>query len=124
MKKTLLITRKPGSPLQDGGEPVPITKEEWLKLVESDPELKTLVLGIVAWKPSDVPGHITLFSDKLKYSNGVVKSKSPSKPMIQKMYDIAQNLSAALQDTDGALYMKDPGDPTRLLAVTVRQSSK
>ena len=101
---------------------MPITKEQWLKVVDSDMELQTLGLGIVVWKPSDVPGHITLFGDKLKYSGGVIKSRSPSKPMIQKMYDVAQKLSAALQDTDGALYMKDPGDPAKLLAVTARRS--
>ncbi len=130
MKKILIITRSPGTHLSDDdsllsgdSSAVSITKEEWLNIVVQDPELTSAVLGVVVWKPKYAKGYISVFGDKLKFDpKGTIKCRTSKQQMIQKMFEIAQTLSAALMDDKGALYMQDPGDSSRLLSVTSHRS--
>ena len=95
----LHITRKPEWFDDDG--PI-ITPDEWLTLIDADPELSRTtdtdddaLAG--AWK-----GETTFW-----FSDGEVRCKNPDRPTICKMVAIAQRLRATVQGDDGEVYRED-----------------
>lgn len=79
-----------------------ITAQEWLAIVEHDPELRLAGYNgqyFALWSgPSK-------YSDPwLDWSQGCIYSKSPDKALVQKMIQIAQRLQAKVQGDDGEVY--------------------
>jgi hypothetical protein len=102
MAYDLRITRAPGDwfESESGG----ITAEEWLKLVEEDPEL-SLVPGrasLARWQgPSKHP------DPWFDWWKGTIKTKSPDPPMVEKMIQMAARLNARVQGDDGETYLSE-----------------
>lgn len=77
-----------------------ISAEEWLRYVESDPELRICFEQgqyFAVWCAS-------LHDSWLDWSDGQIYSKNPDSPLINKMIKIAQQLGANVQGDDGELY--------------------
>ena len=96
----LHITRAEFWAENDGSQ---ISSEEWLAVVEEDPEL-TLVAD------EDNP-HFAAWSGKsvhaepwLNWFNGNVYSKNPDQPIIRKMISIARHLKGKVQGEEGEMY--------------------
>jgi hypothetical protein len=91
----LHITRK-ADWTEEGGER--ITPEEWLSVLESDPELSRATDAgdalAGAWKGE------TLFW----FDNGEITCKNPDEAIIRKMVQIAERLGANVQGDDGERY--------------------
>jgi hypothetical protein len=91
----------------DGGPP--ITEEEWLRLVEADPELRL--------DPDNGPQH-ALWSGPPEdpepwlawEERGEIFTKNPDAPLIRKMIQVAERLGAKVQGDDGDIY--DEAHPT------------
>jgi hypothetical protein len=95
----LHITRKRHWVDEDG--PV-ITPDEWLAVLDSDPELSRATDAgddphAGAWKGQ------TLFW----FTDGEIRCSNPDRPIVQKMYEIAQRLQASLQGDDRETYDHD-----------------
>src|SRR5688500_5284834 len=95
----LHITRADDWAQNDGAE---ISAEEWLALVQSDPEL-TLEPGagpyFARWSgPSRYP------DPWLDWSEGNVNTKNPDSALLRKMVQLASRLGARVQGDDGELY--------------------
>lgn len=90
-------------------EQTPITREEWLRYVASDPEL-SLTPGssspAVHWS-----GPSRHKDPWLDWFQGNVYTKWPDTALYEKMLRIAQALGAHVQDDDGTRYTQ-PGDWT------------
>ncbi len=90
-------------------ELAPISREEWLRYVESDPEL-SLTPGSrslsVRWS-----GPSRHEDPWLEGFQGNVYTKWPDTALFEKMLRIADALGARVQDDDGTLYTQ-PGDWT------------
>ena len=90
-----------------------ISSEEWLRYVESDPELH-------AWTENGK--HFARWSGASKYEEpwldwfqGNVYTKWPDTALYQKMLRIAESLNAKVQDDEGTNYFQPTGwtfDPT------------
>ena len=81
-----------------------ITPEEWLAVVEEDPEL-TLNNEFDPYK--------ALWSGPSKYADpwltwyeGNIETKHPDEPLIEKMCQIAIRLNAKVQGDDGEIYLR------------------
>ena len=92
----------------------PITSEEWLAIVDEDPEL-----GPWAAYPGS---HFALWSGRsehaepwLDWARGYIYSKNPDTALIKKMVLIANRLNARVLGQDGEEYYG--GDPGRLQVV-------
>jgi hypothetical protein len=81
-----------------------ITEEEWKALVEADPELE--------FRDGDNSLFAT-WSGKSEYPDpwfdysaeyGAIDTKTPDKPIIAKMLDMAKKLNAKVQGDDGEVY--------------------
>jgi hypothetical protein len=95
-----------------------ISPEEWLALVEADPELEltngyTINIPGVENKFQHIPGfsiwnaHPTLKgkdSPWLDYGFGSISAKYPDDYLIKKMISIAENLKGKVQGDDGEFY--------------------
>ncbi len=101
----LHITRAQYWSMNEGHE---ITAEEWLGVVESDPELKlagnngpffTLWIGTSA--------HVEPWFDWL---GGNIYTKNPDEPIMEKMVEIARRLDAKVQGDDGEVYLGNGKD--------------
>ena len=98
----LRITRAPGfwADTEDGG----ISAEEWLSVIEEDPDLwieegrKTFA----RWGgPSKHP------EPWFDWWRGTIKTKNPDPPIVQKMLPLAERLTARVQGDDGEIYLTD-----------------
>lgn len=95
----LHITRKNDWSDEEG--PV-IGAEEWLRVIEQDPELRLDDENApyhVRWCGLDDDGY-----QWLNWSDGEVFTKNPSRQFIQKMIQIAERLGAQVIGDDGELY--------------------
>ncbi|HRI16565.1 MAG TPA: hypothetical protein PLX89_26530 [Verrucomicrobiota bacterium] len=79
-----------------------ITADEWLRYVQSDPELRL---------SPDGGKYFAVWSGKSKYPdpwfdwfNGNISTKNPDKASAGKMLQIAQALGAQVQGDDGEVY--------------------
>jgi hypothetical protein len=95
----LHITRKAHWIDQDGPT---ISPEEWLSLLEADPELSRATDAgddtfAGAWK-----GDTTFW-----FTDGEVRCKNPDPPTVRKMVAIARRFGATLQGDDGEQYRED-----------------
>ncbi len=109
------ITRKSEWSDEDG--PM-IGEEEWLRLIEMDPELSLdretqcsisdEEVVFAAWKGA--PGSLGWF-------NGEITTKNPERSLILKMVQIAERLGAKVQGDDGEEYpgALEPADARRNL---------
>jgi hypothetical protein len=94
----LSITRTPFG----AEDQIPISAEEWLALVDSDPELRL-------W-PEQGPYFVRWLGESaypepwLDWSNGVVSSKWPDTALYLKMLRIATQLGARVSDDDDTTY--------------------
>src|SRR5262245_40636289 len=98
----LHITRKEDWSEEDGPT---ISVAEWRRVIDEDPELQidsdtqcTMSDGeyvLAAWNSE---------SGALSHYNGEITAKNPSEPLIRKMIEIAQRLSAHVQGDDGERY--------------------
>jgi hypothetical protein len=85
-----------------------ISEQEWLAVVNGDPELRLAVPGdpcyadgLVLWSGSNWEG------PWLRWSRGNVSSKSPNGQIIAKMLSLAVILRARVQGDDRELYSPD-----------------
>jgi hypothetical protein len=79
-----------------------ITVDEWLKVVEDDPELRLAGYNgpyFALWR-----GRSEYPDPWLDWYHGNVYSKSPDKAIVQKMLQIAEQLGARVQGDDGEFY--------------------
>jgi hypothetical protein len=98
----LHITRKAEWSDEDG--PV-IGKDEWLRLIEADPESSLDQETQCSFGDEDVvfaawngePGAVGWFG-------GEITTKNPDRPLILKMVEIAEHLGERVQGDDGAVY--------------------
>ena len=95
----LHITRKAQWIDEDGPS---ISPQEWLALLEADPELSRATDArddelTGAWKGQ------TIFW----FTDGEVRCSNPDQPMIRKMVAIAEQLGATVQGDDGEIYRED-----------------
>ncbi len=100
----LRITRAPGfwAETESGG----INIEEWMRVVEADPELSLEDgrMGFAGWLgPSRYPDP---WFDWWRRS---IKTKNPDPPMVEKMLQIASRLDARVQGDDGEIYLSHGG---------------
>ncbi len=81
-----------------------ISNDEWLRLVEQDPELDIDAQNgphFAAWrKASDKDG----WSKWFDWSEGNVYTKNPDKAVLEKLLQLAERLDAKVQGDDGELY--------------------
>jgi hypothetical protein len=84
-------------------EVVPIRSEEWLALVEVDPELR-----LAGYNGS----YFALWTGKSKHpdpwfdwSGGQVHTKNPDPPLIEKAIQIAEHFGASVVGDDGERYL-------------------
>ena len=83
----------------------PITLDEWLTYVESDPELvlqATLGEGFVRWL-----GESAYDEPWLDWFQGNISTKWPDTALYRKMLRIAKALGASVQDDDGTAYLHE-----------------
>jgi len=74
-----------------------ISTEEWLAVVEADPEL--------ALDPANGPCSVLYGETRwFDWFDGNVFTSDPDQATVSKMLDIAQRLSAAVQGDDGEFY--------------------
>jgi hypothetical protein len=98
----LRITRAPGlwAASEDGG----IGVDEWMRVIEADPEL-SLEEGrhaFARWRgPSRHP------DPWFTWWRGTIKTKNPDPPMVEKLLQIASLLRARVQGDDGEVYLAD-----------------
>jgi hypothetical protein len=95
----LHITRAEFHACNEGHE---ITADEWMRYVQSDPELCSF---------PDNGAYFVQWSGKSKYPDpwldwfaGNISTKNPDKAIVEKMLQIAQALGARVQGDDGELY--------------------
>jgi hypothetical protein len=95
----LRITRAEFHPVNAGHE---ITAEEWLRYVESDPELQLI--------PTAGP-YFARWSGESKYPDpwfnwvrGCIDTKNPDQAIVGKMLQIAGQLGARVQGDEGEFY--------------------
>ena len=93
----LHITRKEFHPCEG---PM-ITPEEWLEIVQDDPELTISRQRGPYFADWSGPGKYPCWLD---YDNGNLYSKNPTDEMIDKMVQIAKRLDAKVQGDDGEVY--------------------
>lgn len=96
----------------------PITENEWLVYIESDPDLELVPeLGrlYVRWKD---PAEICKYEQPwLNFKSGNIFTEWPDTALYKKMLAIAAALQAKVQDDDGAVYQNvgewefDPSSP-------------
>jgi hypothetical protein len=82
-----------------------ISSEEWLAVVEADPELRIeAVYGsyFAIWS-----GPSTLGDPWLDWFDGRINTKNPDHALIDKMVEIAEKLGASVQGDDGEIYTHD-----------------
>ena len=83
----------------------PIAAEEWLALVDGDPELRI---------DADNGAHFAIWSGPCSYpdggwfdwSDGCISTKHPDRAILAKMLQIASHLGARVQGDDGEEYMQ------------------
>ncbi|HUT93872.1 MAG TPA: hypothetical protein VMY37_30695 [Thermoguttaceae bacterium] len=81
----------------------PIAPEEWLKIVEDDPELRL--------DPANGPYFATWLGDSeldgpwLDWDDGRISTKNPDRALLDKMLDIARRLGANVLGDDGEPYL-------------------
>jgi len=99
----LHITRSPNGWADNSGHE--IAAEEWLAVVESDPELR-----LAGYNGS----HFALWSGSSKHedpwfdwSRGNVSTKNPDPAMVAKAISVAQRLDAHVEGDDGERYLPD-----------------
>jgi len=84
----------------------PITKSEWLTLVENDPELELVPEmsdTFAEWHGDSLYDQAWLDWSK----SGYISTKWPDTALYQKMLSIAKQLGAKVQDEDGTNYPVD-----------------
>ncbi len=81
----------------------PITAEEWLAIVEHDPELQLAGLNGPYFALWNVPADKD-FGPWLDWNDGEIFAKSPDEALIEKMAQIAKQLGATVQGDDEELY--------------------
>ena len=98
----LYITRAKHWAENDGTR---ITAEEWLRVVEADPELSL---------SGDNGEYFALWTGPSSYPDpwfdwweGNVETKNPDPPIIAKMIELAQRLGGCVQGDDGETYLPD-----------------
>lgn len=83
-------------------ESQPISRDEWLRLVEQDPELKIDERNgplFVTWREA-----YDDYSSWFDWSEGNVYTKNPDRDTLAKMLQIAALLGATVQGDDGETY--------------------
>jgi hypothetical protein len=79
-----------------------ISKEEWLAIVENDPELQFHPENgpvFAVWHDLDSPE-----ASWLDWHDGNIYSKNPDDALLEKMKQIARKLGARVQGDDGEFY--------------------
>ena len=79
-----------------------ITAKEWLRYVQSDPELRLVPKRgkyFVEWS-----GRSKYPDPWLDWFRGCISTKNPDKAIVGKMIQIAQKLGARVQGDDGEFY--------------------
>ena len=85
-----------------------ITPEEWLAVVDEDPEMDLICDSgpyVAAWL-----GDPSYTGTILSWEDGIIQIKNPTKEAILKMEDLARRSCATVQGDDGELYKN--GEPT------------
>lgn len=95
----LYITRKEFHASNEG---VVITPDEWLAVIQNDPELTVNDLNHPYFAYWTGPGQYPCWLD---YINGDLYSKNPTDEMVDKMVQIAKRLGARVQGDDGEEYL-------------------
>jgi hypothetical protein len=83
-------------------EASPITVEEWLAVVEQDPELGLAGDNgpyFAIWR-----GQSEDSEQWLDWSHGRIHTKNPTEPLVDKMIELSAILKADVQGDDGELY--------------------
>jgi len=100
------ITRAPKWHGENEGHEIP--EEEWLAIVESDPELRPATTddvyywdGMVVWSGNNYEGAW------LTWDRGDIFSKNPNVAMVSKMLELAEKLKARVQGDDWEVYLQD-----------------
>lgn len=86
-------------------EDTPITADEWLTLVDADPELFLNTANgphFAGWR-----GASALPDPWLDWDAGQIHTKNPDSALLRKMAQIAAQLGARVQGDDGELYEGD-----------------
>ena len=84
----------------------PISLEEWLALVEADPEL---TIDPANGSPTALWAGPSTYDDPwFNWSEGNVSTKNPDPAMIAKMIEMASRLEAHVQGDDGERYDHPP----------------
>jgi hypothetical protein len=79
-----------------------ISTEEWLNLIQNDPELTPMP---ESEKYSVVWHGPTQYSETwLDWADGNIYTKNPDKATLRKMWQVAQRLNAKIQGDDGEIY--------------------
>lgn len=79
-----------------------ISSEEWLNIINSDPELSLYPISgefHAIWNGDGSDG-----KDWLDWSGGNISTKWPPTPLYRKMLQIAQELNAKVMDDNGTIY--------------------
>jgi hypothetical protein len=79
-----------------------ITSDEWLRVVDEDPELRLAGYNgayFAIWS-----GPLEYADPWLDWSRGQIDTKNPDPPLIRKMLQIASRLGAKVQGDDGEVY--------------------
>jgi hypothetical protein len=96
-----------------------ITADEWLALVETDPELqlnKSNGPYFVVWRrPSSKTRYWLMWAD------GQIYTKNPDDPLIGKMLMISRKLGAKVQGDDGEIYKRPDHHPREARISTFKQ---
>lgn len=79
-----------------------ISADEWLKIIEEDPELS--LEGVNGPYFAVWTGESTYPDPWFDWSGGNVYTKNPDEPMIEKMISLAQRLNGKVQGDDGEVY--------------------
>ena len=102
----LYVTRAKDWARNEGFE---ITADEWLGVVEEDPELSLAGYNgpyFALWNgASEYP------DPWFDWSGGNVYIKNPDEPMIEKLVSIAKRLGGKVQGDDGEVYPGGGGEP-------------
>jgi hypothetical protein len=79
----------------------PIAEDEWLRLVDDDPQLRPdpKNVGYTLWL-----GPSTHEDPWFHWSRGNISTKNPDRPIVAKMLEIANRLEARVQGDDGESY--------------------
>lgn len=105
-----------------------ISSDEWLDVINSDPELSLSPKGgefHTIWQGEGSDGE-----DWLEWFEGNIKTKWPPTPLYRKMLQISEKLNAKVMDDDGTVYetpdawQYDPKSMTSTESFKIQNGSK